>query len=85
MSQFETLKARLDESHTWPEDYLFKFIVVEHHLEQVQSLFKGHSVQVKSSSSGRYQAVTAKLKMKSSDEVVSVYQKASQIEGVIAL
>jgi hypothetical protein len=42
-------------------------------------------VKVRASSKGNYMSVTAHINVESSEEVVAVYEEASDIEGVISL
>ena len=81
----EEFKERLDQEHQWPTNYLFKFIVPAALQEQVSSLFPAESVSIKSSSKGNYQSISVNLSMASSEEVLEIYEKVHQIEGVIAL
>ncbi|MEL6538078.1 MAG: DUF493 domain-containing protein [Bacteroidota bacterium] len=81
----EGFKEKLDAVHTWPSVYTFKFIVPQDKLTQVEVLFPRHELKLKDSSKGKYVSVTAKMMASSSEEVVSIYQEASKIEGIIAL
>jgi putative lipoic acid-binding regulatory protein len=81
----EEFKERLDQEHQWPTNYLFKFIVPAALQEQVSSLFPAEAVSIKSSSKGNYQSISVNLIMASSEEVLEIYEKVHQIEGVIAL
>jgi len=81
----DEFKERLDQEHQWPTWYLFKFIVPRHLKEEVAALFPSEAVTVKSSSQGKYKSVSAKVMMKSSEEVMRIYEKAYQIDGVLAL
>ncbi len=81
----EEFKERLDQEHQWPTNYLFKFIVPAALTEQVSGLFPKESVRIKSSSQGKYQSVSVELVLGSSEEVLEIYEKVHQIEGVIAL
>ena len=87
MSKFNTaeFKAKLDDIHRFPTVYMFKFIVKEDKLTEVESLFPKEALSLKPSSKGNYTSVTAKLNMDSSDAVIAIYEKAHKIEGIIAL
>lgn len=87
MSKFTTadFKEKLDDVHQFPALYMFKFIVTEDKLGEVRALFPQNELQLKPSSKGKYTSVTAKVMMPSSDRVIEIYQKASEIEGLIAL
>ncbi len=84
-SQFEKFKELLDQEHTWPSEYQFKFIVKHSELENVQSLFREETIAIRESESGKYASLTFSKVMRSSDEVISIYKKASIIPGLMAL
>ena len=75
----------LDEEMDWPTTYTFKFISPQDGLDELKGIFEGHPVKVRSSSKGNYVSVTARLEMNSSDEVLAVYDRAYEIDDVIAL
>ncbi len=84
----DRLKQRLDEVHTWPSVYMFKFVFEpeQERLDKVLALFPPESeVLRKYSSSGRYLSISVKEVMLNADEVVGRYDKASEIEGVMVL
>ena len=87
MSKFNTaeFKAKLDDIHRFPTEYMFKFIVKGEKISEVESLFPKQALTLKPSSKGNYTSVTAKLKMNSSDAVIQVYEQAHKIDGIIAL
>ena len=85
VSQSEKFKELLDQEHTWPGDYQFKFILKKTELETAQSLFPTEQITLRESESGKYISVTFSKKVASSDEVLMVYKKASMIPGVMAL
>ncbi len=81
-SRFQTL---LDTQTEWPTLYLFKFIVPKAGLDDIKQVFEGHTVTVRASTRGNYLSVTAQMEMQSSEEVISVYRAAGEVEGVVAL
>lgn len=87
MSKFNKaeFKAKLDDIHSFPTQYMFKFIVKGEKISDVESLFPKEALTLKPSSKGNYTSVTAKLKMASSDAVIEIYEKAHNIDGIIAL
>jgi uncharacterized protein len=90
MSQinFDELRKKLENSTSWPTVYMFKFIVMSDNkkIALVESLF-GENAEIKQqpSSNGKYTSVTAREVMLNPDQVIEIYQKASSIEGIIAL
>lgn len=83
--QQNAFKEKLDSQHSWPGLYIFKFIVPKDKAIDVIQFFNSDEVQQKVSKNGNYISITAKVKMTSSNEVMSIYLKAHTIEGIIAL
>jgi putative lipoic acid-binding regulatory protein len=75
----------LDEQHTWPTEYLFKFVAPAARVDDLKAIFGQVPVRVKSSRTGRYISVTTRLLIHTADEVVAIYEAAGKIPGVIAL
>ncbi len=86
---FSELQKKLEESiKSFPYVYLFKFIVKADNksIALVQVMF-GNDAEIfqKQSSKGNYISLSVKQVVLSVDEIVSVYKKAAEIEGVITL
>lgn len=81
----EAFKEKLDAQMTFPDLYMFKFIVAAGKEQEVAALLPNHSIETKSSSQGKYVSVTIQAMMGSSSMVLDIYERASQIEGVISL
>lgn len=82
------LKKALDQVHQWPSVYMFKFIFEpdKERLDRVLALFPPEAeVLRKYSKAGKYLSLTAKEVMLSAEEVVSRYDQASEIKGVMVL
>ena len=87
MRDFDSLKAQLVTTD-FPQVYFFKFIVpnTSDNVAKVSALYAVDTqVQMKTSSSGKFISVSAKQVMLSADEVIQIYNKASNIEGIISL
>lgn len=85
---YKKLKTNLDKNHTWPGIYLFKFIIPDDPVKfsRVQALFDAEaSVEYKKSRKGNYISISGREVMMSAEEVISRYQKAEKIEGIIML
>ena len=82
---WDNFKKLLDDNNDWPGEYVFKFIAPKQQIEKLVALFEGHDMDIKASSKGKYQSITSRVKVKSSDEIVSYYLQAGAIEGVISL
>ena len=79
-------RALLDQEYSWPTDYYFKFIVPVTEVDALQALLNTTArIKVRLSRNNRYASVSAHMKMSSSQEVVYVYEKVAEIEGLIAL
>lgn len=86
---FESLRKKLDEFESWPRVYMFKFIVPADNekLAKLQSLFNTSESEVvtRQSRNGNFISLTAKELMMNADNVISRYEEANTIEGVISL
>lgn len=84
-SNFRKLLA---EEISWPHVYMFKFIVPANLDKEAQiiELFPADSeVSFRSSRTGKYTSITIKSLMNTPDEVLDLYKKAAEIEGVTSL
>jgi uncharacterized protein len=81
----DSFREKLDQHYQWPALYIFKFIVPSGKEPEVRNLFPLHSVTEKLSANGKYTSVTFQLQMPSADAVIAVYERATKIEGLIAL
>jgi hypothetical protein len=82
---WDRFRKRLDESHSWPCPYVFKFIVPRDQICAMFRLLAGHEYSIRDSRHGRYLCFTARIWMLSSAEVVAFYRSARRIDGMIAL
>ena len=82
---YQSFKAKLDRQHQWPSLYMFKFIVPVQQQKEVFALFPMHELKTKASKNGKYVSVTAQAMMRSSDDVIKIYEEAHGIEGLVAL
>jgi len=88
-NSFSELQKKLEESiKSFPYVYLFKFIVKADNksIALVQVMF-GNDAEIfqKQSSKGNYVSLSVKQVVLSVDEIISIYIKASEIEGLITL
>jgi len=90
MSQdpFKGLREKL-EARSWPNLYLFKFIVPADakSIAATEALFDSNIAQVelRQSKTGKFVSVSAKEMMMDVDSIIARYEKAVQIEGLMAL
>ena len=87
MKDFESLRVQLEQTD-FPQVYFFKFIVPNQNdnVAKVSALFPSETqVQMKPSSSGKFISIGVKQVMLSTDSIINIYLKASEIEGIISL
>ena len=85
---FQALREKLEAQESWPSVYMFKFIVPadNRRIALVEALFGPEAqVSLRESGKGNFVSITGKELMLSADEVIKRYQKAQDIEGLIAL
>jgi putative lipoic acid-binding regulatory protein len=86
---YRKLKIQLDDTTAFPSDYLYKFIVptTENQVLEVESIFNntGAIITTKKSKKGKYVSVSILLKLNSSNEIITFYEKAGKIKGIISL
>jgi hypothetical protein len=81
----DSFREKLDQHHTWPSLYVFKFIVPTGKEEEVKQLFPFHPTTERLSRQGNYTSLTAQMVMPSGDAVIDIYVQASKIDGIVAL
>jgi putative lipoic acid-binding regulatory protein len=85
---FDDLRKKLDETQTYPTVYMFKFIMGAEHrkIALIENIFgEDAEIYTKESDKGKYISITVKEVVMSTDEIISIYDKASQIDGVMFL
>jgi len=88
LQDFEKLRERLLDTSQWPLQYMFKFIVPNRNglVDKVTDLLpKNGKLSFKHTENLKYVSVTCVAIMFSADEIISVTNKATNIQGVIAL
>ncbi len=84
-----SLKAKLEENHNFPEDYLYKFIFPNDHLKltelyQVFDKIK-YTISTRESKNGKYISASILAFVLDANQVIALYKKVSEIEGVVML
>ncbi len=82
---FQLFRERLEKEHSWPDEYMFKFIVPKEKEEELKELFPALDFILKKSSAGNYISFTARIIIESTDQVIQIYEEAHKVEGLIAL
>jgi len=87
---YKKLREQLEETSTWPNEYLYKFIVPSdtQKIVDLENIFDnmGAVISTKQSSKGKYTSISINLKMNSPDQVIEKYKEVGEkIDGVISL
>jgi putative lipoic acid-binding regulatory protein len=86
---YAKLKGRLEETSSWPTDFLYKFIVPTDRdkIDQIDKVFDnmGAVIESKQSRKGKYTSISVTVNLKNPDEVIQKYKEVGLIEGVISL
>jgi hypothetical protein len=86
--ELEKARSILWAQQQWPGIYFFKFIVPndKDKLDMVRKLFQFEDqITYRTSKDIRFISLSCKQEMKNPDEVLAIYRKAGEIEGVISL
>lgn len=85
---YDELRKKLNAGNSWPQVYMFKFIVPSDNqkIALTESLFEDDAeIKLQPSSKGTYTSVTARVVMMDAEQIINIYKKASEIEGIISL
>lgn len=78
-------KEKLEAQTEFPTLFMFKFIVPVGKEDEVAKLLPNNEMVLKKSAKGNYVSATIKALMPSSEAILAIYKKASEIEGIISL
>lgn len=83
------LKTELDNSNTWPAEYLFKFIVpsVGNNVTFVEERFDNMGAVIKTTESktGKFTSISVDVMMSCADDIITKYKEVSVIKGIVSL
>lgn len=82
---YSSFQEKLDQEHSFPGIYVFKFIAPSEKIDQVKELLPPGKLSFRRSSNNKYTSVTLQAQVMTSLEVVEVYLSMKDITGVIAL
>ena len=87
---YENLKQLLDDTSSWPSEYIYKFIYSSNpeNIEILKDIFKTSNAdfKVKTSKNDKYTSVSVKIIAKNPDLIIENYKKvADKIENIILL
>ncbi len=86
---YASLHEKLSETHDFPEDYVYKFIIPssEQKLTEIYRVFDGIKTTFsnKESKNGKYTSITVNAFVLDANQVITIYKEVGKIEGVIML
>ena len=86
---YEKLKISLDETTSFPTNYMFKFIIPtdDSKFNQIDGMFNklGAVIKSKLSKNDKFTSLTILVDMDSSDQIIDKYKEVGAVEGVISL
>lgn len=86
---YARLKEELEDSTSWPSEYLYKFIVPtsKEKVDKIENAFDnmGAVIQTHASKTGKYTSVSIQVVMENPTQVIAKYQELATIEGIISL
>lgn len=86
---YARLREELNNTSTWPSEYLYKFIVPTDpkKIEEVENAFDnlGAVIQTTQSKTAKYTSISVNVTMDSPESVIEKYVEVSTIEGIISL
>jgi len=86
---YERLKVELDNNTTWPDIYLFKFIVpnIDDNVLLVEDAFNcmGAVITTTQSRTGKYTSISIDVTVKDAQEIIDKYKEVSSIKGIVSL
>ncbi|MBC7642995.1 MAG: DUF493 family protein [Flavobacterium sp.] len=86
---YDRLQVELDNSNSWPAEYLFKFIVptLDDNVAFVENAFNcmGAVIKTTKSKTGKYTSISIDATVKNSEEIIQKYKEVSVIKGIVSL
>ena len=86
---YARLREELNNTSTWPGEYLYKFIVPTDpkKIEEVENAFDniGAVIHTTKSKTAKYTSISINVTMESPEKVIEKYIEVSNIEGIISL
>lgn len=86
---YASLKEKLEATHDFPQDYLFKFIITNEESKQTEiyRVFDNvkYTLSTKDSKNGKYTSLTMNAFVLDADQVIGIYKEVGKISGVMML
>lgn len=86
---YASLKEKLEATHQFPEDYLYKFIITNDESKHTE-IFRvfddiKFTLQTRDSKNGKYSSISINAFVLDADQVIKIYKEVGKIPGVIML
>ncbi|QZE12942.1 DUF493 domain-containing protein [Halosquirtibacter laminarini] len=88
LDPYKRLEEILKEDKSWPKPYMYKFIVPNHDdkVNKVKKMMpEPEKVVMRSSKDLKYISISLKTIVNSADDILELYKRIDQVEGVIKL
>lgn len=86
---YASLKEKLQATHDFPEDYLFKFIITnqESRHTEIYRVFDGikFTLNTRESKNGKYTSISINAFVLDAEQVIDIYREVGKIPGVMML
>lgn len=86
---YASLKEKLEATHNFPEDYLYKFIVTndESKLTEIYRVFDDikFTLNSRDSKNGKYTSISVNAFVLDADQVIRIYKEVGKIPDVMML
>lgn len=88
-SFYSNFKEKLEQTHTFPTDYVFKYIVPANpeKIAQIHKIFENSesTFSTRDSKTGKYTSITIKTHVNDANDVIIYYRQVAKIDGVVML
>jgi hypothetical protein len=81
----QKFRELLDQTYQWPDYYVFKFIIKIDDKGLILDKLVGFDIVETPSKQGNYISISARKLMKSTQEVIAVYEAVGTVKGLISL
>jgi putative lipoic acid-binding regulatory protein len=86
---YASLKEKLEHTHDFPEDYLYKFILTndQSKLTDIYRVFEGikFTMTNRDSKNGKYTSISINAFVLDANQVIKIYKEVGLIKGVMML
>ena len=86
---YDRLRIELNNSNTWPAEYLFKFIVpsLTENIEFVENAFNymGAAIKTTKSKTGKFTSISVDVTVQDAEQIIEKYKHVSTIKGIVSL